>query len=158
MLIKNQLEQTDHDHLGKLLIYAVGLQAVIVVWLADRFRDEHRAILNWLNEITHQDSRYCPCIRRHGSFKQPATDLWSLQFGERGSRAGIPDCQTGGVGRALAEPRTRSHSSMVKLAHAFRSGNRLACLPGRDYLLEHVVKTIFGLIATQFTGLVLEPL
>ena len=58
VLIENQLEQTDHDHLGKLLTYAAGLQAVTVVWLAERFRDEHRAALDWLNEITHEDSRF----------------------------------------------------------------------------------------------------
>jgi len=58
VLIENQLEQTDHDHLGKLLTYAAGLQAVTVVWLAERFRDEHRAALDWLNEITHRDARF----------------------------------------------------------------------------------------------------
>ena len=58
MLIENQLELTDHDHLGKLLTYAAGLQAVTVVWLASSFRDEHRAALDWLNEITQEDSRF----------------------------------------------------------------------------------------------------
>ena len=58
VLIENQLEQTDHRHLGQLLTYAAGLQAVTVVWLADKFRDEHRAALDWLNDITHEDSRF----------------------------------------------------------------------------------------------------
>ena len=58
VLIENQLEQTNHDHLGKLLTYAAGLQAVTVVWLAASFRDEHRAALDWLNDITHEDSRF----------------------------------------------------------------------------------------------------
>ena len=58
MLIENQFEQTNHDHLGKLLTYAAGLQAVTVVWLAESFRDEHRAALDWLNEISHEESRF----------------------------------------------------------------------------------------------------
>lgn len=54
VLIENQLERTDHSHLGQLLTYAAGLKAVTVVWVAQRFTDEHRAALDWLNEITDE--------------------------------------------------------------------------------------------------------
>ncbi len=54
MLIENQLGRTDHLHLGQLLTYAAGLQAVTIVWLAAQITDEHRAALDWLNQITHE--------------------------------------------------------------------------------------------------------
>lgn len=52
VLIENQLERTDHLHLGQLLTYAAGLDTATIVWVASNFRDEHRAALDWLNEIT----------------------------------------------------------------------------------------------------------
>jgi hypothetical protein len=54
VLIENQIERTDHTHLGQLITYAAGLQAVTVVWIAERFTDEHRAALDWLNEKTDE--------------------------------------------------------------------------------------------------------
>ena len=58
VLIENQLERTDHKHLGQLLTYAAGLQAVTVVWVAASFTDEHRATLDWLNKITDESFRF----------------------------------------------------------------------------------------------------
>lgn len=54
VLIENQLERTDHTHLGQLLTYAAGLKAVTIVWIAERFTDEHRASLDWLSDITDE--------------------------------------------------------------------------------------------------------
>ena len=49
VVIENQLEKTNHDHLGKAITYASELNAQIVVWLAPTFTDEHRKALDWLN-------------------------------------------------------------------------------------------------------------
>jgi hypothetical protein len=53
VLVENQIERTDHGHLGQLITYAAGLDAVTVVWIAGRFTDEHRAALDWLNRATN---------------------------------------------------------------------------------------------------------
>jgi len=52
VLIENQLDETDHKHLGQIMTYAAGLDTVNIVWIAKHFTDEHRATLDWLNRIT----------------------------------------------------------------------------------------------------------
>lgn len=52
VLIENQLADSDHDHLGKILTYLAGVQAQTVVWVAPRFEEAHRSAVRWLNDHT----------------------------------------------------------------------------------------------------------
>ena len=55
VLIENQLEPTNHDHLGKIITYASGLDAAVVVWIVSSVRDEHASAIEWLNKNTTDD-------------------------------------------------------------------------------------------------------
>lgn len=54
VVIENQLDSSDHDHLGKSIAYASGVDADIIVWVAPRFYDEHRDAIQWLNENSRE--------------------------------------------------------------------------------------------------------
>ena len=58
VIIENQLENSNHDHLGKIITYASGLDAKVIVWIVKEARDEHRSAIEWLNNNTVQDINF----------------------------------------------------------------------------------------------------
>jgi len=104
VLIENQLEPTDHIHLGQLLTYAAGLNAVTIVWISQRIRDEHRAALDWLNEVTSENIRFfgleIEAWRIGDSLPAPKFNIvcrpneWSREVAERASSGELTPAQS----------------------------------------------------------------
>ena len=59
--IENQLDRTDHAHLGQLLTYAAGYDVRTLIWVTPEFREEHRATLDWLNRWAPEDIKGFRC-------------------------------------------------------------------------------------------------
>jgi hypothetical protein len=58
VIIENQLEGTNHDHLGKIITYASGLDAKVIVWIVKEAKEEHRAAIEWLNNNTSESINF----------------------------------------------------------------------------------------------------
>lgn len=58
VIVENQLEPSDHVHLGQILTYAGGTDPTNIVWVATSFREEHVAALQWFNERTDERTRF----------------------------------------------------------------------------------------------------
>lgn len=58
VIIENQLEVSNHDHLGKIITYASGLDAKVVVWIVKEAREEHRSAVEWLNNNTNNNVNF----------------------------------------------------------------------------------------------------
>ena len=61
IIIENQLEDTNHDHLGKLITYSSGKSANIIIWLVKHAREEHKAAIEWLNNHTDDEIGFFLC-------------------------------------------------------------------------------------------------
>jgi len=79
VIVENQLETSNHNHLGQLLTYAGGVEPSVIVWLAKSIRQEHRAALEWLNSVTDSETVFfgveVKAIRIGNSEPAPMLDL-----------------------------------------------------------------------------------
>lgn len=58
VIIENQLEASSHDHLGKIITYASGLDAEVIVWIVKQAKEEHRSAIEWLNNNTNNNVNF----------------------------------------------------------------------------------------------------
>ncbi len=79
IIIENQLEDTNHDHLGKIITYASGKEAQVIIWIVKRARDEHRNAIEWLNQHTDQNI----------GFFLLEIELWQIGNSEKAPRFNI---------------------------------------------------------------------
>ena len=90
IIIENQLEDTNHDHLGKLITYASGKGADIVIWIVKRAREEHRAAIEWLNNHTDENISFFLIEITRSVILTPPSSLKSLRnptTGQKKSRS-----------------------------------------------------------------------
>lgn len=84
VVIENQIEQSDHEHLGKLITYASGKDAKYIVWIVKDAREEHRAAIEWLNKISDDTIGFFnPLFRRVillENTNKPARRIFDRQF------------------------------------------------------------------------------
>ena len=155
VIIENQLEWTDNDHLSRLLIYAAGKDAKLVIWVASAIDDEHRQVLDWLNQRTDENTQFYGVVvelwKIDNSRAAPnfsvvtAPNEWrkrnisNRQVGIAGSRSQ----STAMFHRQLAEKLEREHNHTV----ASKQGSRgawcvLENLDGQDHYSTDFTTTL----------------
>lgn len=56
--IINQLEPTNHSHLGQAITYVSGIEAKTIIWICQKVREEHREAIDWLNSISDEEHQF----------------------------------------------------------------------------------------------------
>ena len=104
VLIENQLEKTDHNHLGQILTYAAGLDAVTIIWIAERFTEEHRAAIDWLNSITDKEFNFFGVeVELIKIGNSPAAPMFNVIAKPNGWSKDVKSSKASGEGRTETE-------------------------------------------------------
>lgn len=152
VIVENQLETSDHTHLGQILTYAAGTDPTTIVWVAPTFRPEHRAALDWLNARTDEGTRFFGvelAVVRIGD-SEPAPDFKLVaqpNDWEKTVRAATQQAAaTGKQARYLA-----FWTRWMELLQAERPGWSKAIKPPRDSWYSMTTGTTFASFYTSFT-------
>jgi len=108
IIIENQLEKTDHDHLGKLITYASGHDAKIIIWIVKEALEEHRQAVDWLNEHTDEEINIFLC----------EIELWKIGNSEKAPKFQIissPNNWTKTMKRSLNNIKTLQYEYWTKV-------------------------------------------
>lgn len=108
IIIENQLEDTDHDHLGKIITYASGKGADVIIWVVKHAREEHKAAIEWLNNHTDEKIGFFLCeiklwfADRYGEDAHPIMSIDTYgklydMFGEEAANDTLADVQDGKI-------------------------------------------------------------
>lgn len=101
IIIENQLESTDHGHLGQIITYASGYDAEIIIWVVKEVKDEHKQAIDWLNEHTDEGVNFfiiqievwqiadSPCAPKFQIISQP--NDWAKAMKKSASEVGLTD-------------------------------------------------------------------
>ncbi|MEZ4667860.1 MAG: DUF4268 domain-containing protein [Anaerolineae bacterium] len=150
VIVENQLERTDHDHLGKLLTYMVNLDAKTAIWVATEVRQEHMRVIDWLNEATGADTGFyfvkVEAIRIGDS---PYAPLFTVLAG--------PDEQTREIGeqkKEFAERHILREQFWTQLLE--RSKDRTLLTANRSASRDHWLSVAAGRSGVNYNYLILK--
>ncbi len=118
VVVENQLERTDHSHLGQLLTYAAGREASTLIWITPELRDEHRAALDWLNRWTTDEiEAYGVEVRAvHIGDSLPAPEFRAVAFPNNWSQLARPTGIEGSMSNDEWNRRVEFFNSLARRA------------------------------------------
>lgn len=150
VIIENQLERTDHDHLGKLLTYLVNLEARTAIWVTPEVRPEHERVIDWLNEATSSDyAFYLVRVEAVRIGNSPYAPLFTI--------LAAPDAQTREIGetkKELAERHYKRKEFWTGLLE--RSQGKTHLFSGKSPSDDHWLGSGSGRSGIEFDYLILK--
>ncbi|MFN8371950.1 MAG: DUF4268 domain-containing protein [Anaerolineae bacterium] len=150
VIIENQLEKSNHDHLGKLLTYLVNLEAKIAIWIVAVVNPEHQRVIDWLNETIGADySFYLVQIQAIRIGESPYAPLFTV--------LAAPDEQTREIGEAKKEIAERHHQRREFWKQLLeRSRSKTKLFSGRTGGMDYWLSTSVGISGINLNYLILK--